>query len=115
MVFSSVDGVAGELAAVDEDSARGPLQQNSVVAVVADFEFRAVGVFGSDQKFGGRVVVGVVGRISVLERYGVLHHHRVDRHWAGFGLAQRPGCDIDVVRAPIGELAAGVLPLSAAR
>ena len=48
LLFQIFVGFAGDAAAVDKDSALGAFQQNSVVAVMSNFDFDSVGELCAD-------------------------------------------------------------------
>src|SRR6185312_3227741 len=80
---------------------------NAVFAVRLDEHFDAVRELREDVEVGGDVVFVVDGRPALFE----LHRMRgrpFDRDRTRVALPDGPLSDIDVMRAPVGHLAAGV-------
>ena len=77
---------------------------------LVDDHLDAVGELALDGEIVRRVVAVVHGRIAVLERHGMLGVGAVDldRPHAFLVVPDGPGGDVDVVGAPVGELAARV-------
>ena len=105
-----LDRLAGDLSAVDEDAALVALEEDAVVAAAGDDHLDAAGKLALHGEIVRRVVAVVHGRIAVLEGHGMLGVGAVDfdRPHACCVLPDGPGGDVDVVGAPVGELAARV-------
>ena len=96
-----------QVAAADEDFAALAFDPNAVARAIADDEDGAVGISAGDIEFRGGVVLIVDRRTAVFEGDGQVGDG-FDAQGAGVVHAHRPLRDVDVVRAPVGELAAGV-------
>ncbi len=105
------DRLAGDLAAVDKETAFRPFEQNTVRAAAIDDHLHAALELALDGKVVGRVVAIVHGGITVFQRHWMLGVGAVDfdRSHTRLILPGSPGGDVDVMGAPIGELTAGIL------
>ena len=66
LLLEFLDRRAGDLAAVDEEPAFGPFEQNAVVAFAGDDHLHVVRHVDADREFGGDVVLIVDDRVAVL-------------------------------------------------
>ena len=110
LVPALFDGLARNLLAIHENPPIRALKEDAVVAAARDHHLDATGERAGDGEVFRRVVAVVHRWIAVLEWHGMLGVGTVDLRGAltlGVFL-QRPLGDVDVVRAPVGELAAGV-------
>ena len=76
---------------------------------MADVHLDVVGERGLHEELGRRVVAVVDRGMAVLVVDGELPLHDLDGGRAGILHADGPLADVDVVGAPVGELAAGIL------
>lgn len=107
--FECLHRRSDNLAAVDEESAFGPFEKNPVVAFAGDDQFDAARHVGLQREIS-RNVVAVVDygiAILILAAHGVFHGSDLDR--AHVVVPERPDGDVDVVSAPVRQLATCIL------
>ena len=105
-----VDRFARDLASIDEQSAFGSFEQNSVVATAGDDHFNSVLVLALHSVVVSGVVAIINRGVAILEFNRMLGVGSVDLDGAHSFLigTDRPCRDIDVVSTPVGELSAGI-------
>ena len=105
------DRLTGDLASADKDAAFAAFKEDAVVAAAGDVHLDAAGELALHGEVVRRVVAIGHGRITVLVLDRMLRVGAVEFDWPHprFVVADGPRRDIDVVRTPIRELAAGVL------
>ena len=105
-----VDRLAGDLAAVHEHAAFGTFKEDAVISSAGDVHLDAAREFALHREVVRRVVAVVDRGVAVFVFDGMLGVGAVNFDWshACFVMTDRPCCDVDMVRTPVGELAAGV-------
>jgi hypothetical protein len=82
-----LNGFAADPSAVHEQTSFGPLEEDPIVSIMADFDFNALREFGSDEELGGCIVTGRIHRISILEVNRMLDRFRDHLRGTCFGEA----------------------------
>ena len=105
---SLIDGGASDLLSIHKNSPLRAFKQNAIIPTTGDNHFNTAWECAVHSEVVRRVVAIVDGGVAILVWHGMLHIGAIDRDRPlALGIfAEGPLGDVDVVRAPVGKLAA---------